>query len=320
MRLLQDSGKSEPTVAVGSDFAPSGRQFEISYEDQRAVIVEVGGGLREYRVGTRDVLDPYGIGDMCDGSHGAVLIPWPNRLADGRYSFDGKSYQVPVTEPSKRNAIHGLLSWRNWDVRASTPSQVVVGTVLRPMKGYPFCLDVRIAYELDGEGLRVTTSATNVGVTAAPWACGAHPYLSPGAGLVDEAVLEFDARLRLETDARQLPLAAVPVAGTPYDFSGGRQIGKLKIDYAFSELARDANGCARVRFTGVDDRQVELWCDRSYSLIEIFTGDTLAPHRRRRGLGVEPMTAPPNAFATGEGVRRLEPGCTTTHVWGVRLR
>lgn len=319
MRLLRDSAKSELAVAAGSDFVPSGRQFEISYGEQRAVVVEVGGGIREYRVGARDVLDPYDIAEMCDGSHGAPLIPWPNRLADGQYTFDGTTYQVPLTEPTKRNAIHGFLCWRNWQLHSITASQVVVGYVLRPMKGYPFCLDVCITYRLDDDGLRVTTSATNIGAATAPWACGAHPYLSPGAGLVDKAMLEFDAATRIETDERQLPVTEVGVADTPYDFRSAREIGGLKVDYAFRDLARDAAGCARVRLTGTDGRCSELWFDRSYSLVEIYTGDVLAPHRRRRGLGVEPMTAPPNAFATGELVVRLEPGQTATHVWGTRL-
>ena len=54
---------------------------------------------------------------MCDGAHGAPLIPWPNRLADGRYSFGGTEYQLALTEPENRNAIHGLLRWRNWRAR-----------------------------------------------------------------------------------------------------------------------------------------------------------------------------------------------------------
>src|SRR6201995_3123546 len=92
--------------------SPSGEQFEISHRGQRATIVEVGGGVREYAVDGRAVLDPYPLGAVCDGAHGAPLIPWPNRLADGRYSFDGSHYQLPLTEPGKRNAIHGLLRWR----------------------------------------------------------------------------------------------------------------------------------------------------------------------------------------------------------------
>jgi aldose 1-epimerase len=80
---------------------PSGEKFEIRADGQRATIVEVGGGLREYEVDGRPVIEPYSVDRMRDGAHGAPLIPWPNRLADGRYSFDGEEYQVPLTEPEK---------------------------------------------------------------------------------------------------------------------------------------------------------------------------------------------------------------------------
>lgn len=256
---------------------------------------------------------------MCDGAHGAPLVPWPNRLADGRYSFDGADHQVALSEPSTRTAIHGLLRWRNWELIERSASSVIMGSVLRPMAGFPFCLDVWVSYELGGDGLRVTTTATNIGPTAAPWACGAHPYLSPGEGLIDACLLEFAADLRVETDARQLPVADVAVARTVYDFGVARPIGALEIDFAFKGVARDEHGLAWVRLTGADGRCAELWCDSSYPVVEIYTGDTLAPSRRRRGLGVEPMSAPPNAFATGELLRRLEPGESTAHVWGVRL-
>src|SRR3954469_11586888 len=93
---------------------PSGQQFEIRHGDQRATVVEVGGSIREYYVGDRPVLDPFPVGRMADGGRGNVLVPWPNRLADGIYEWDGETQQVPLTEPEKQNAIHGLLRWRNW--------------------------------------------------------------------------------------------------------------------------------------------------------------------------------------------------------------
>jgi aldose 1-epimerase len=302
-----------------ADFTPSGDQYEISHGDQHAVVVEVGGGVREYRVGSRNVLDPYDAGAMCDGAHGAPLVPWPNRLADGKYSFGGNDYQVALTEPKSNTAIHGFLRWRNWQLLSRTPSRVVLGHVLHPLQGFPFCFDVRVAYELDDDGLRVTTTATNIGRQAAPWACGAHPYLSPGSGLIDSATLAFAAALRIDTDERQLPKADVPVARTPYDFSDPRLIGDTQIDYAFRDVDRDTEGRAWVRLRGVDGHTAELWCDASYPFVELFTGDTLLPDRRRHGLGVEPMSAPPNAFATGECVLKIAPGETTTHVWGARL-
>ncbi|MCA1656450.1 MAG: galactose mutarotase, partial [Actinobacteria bacterium] len=115
---------------------PSGEQFEISFGEARATIVEVGGGIRAYEHGGRPVLDPYPLEAMCDGAHGAPLIPWPNRLADGRYSFDGEEQQVALTEPPKDNAIHGLLRWRPWQVLERSPARVKVGARLFPMEGW----------------------------------------------------------------------------------------------------------------------------------------------------------------------------------------
>jgi aldose 1-epimerase len=299
---------------------PSGRQYEIRHGDQVAVVVEVGGGVREYQVGDRAVLDPYPREAMCDGAHGAPLVPWPNRLADGRYRFGGVDYQVALTEPEKGNAIHGLLRWRCWDVVRQDSNQITMGTRLYPLTGYPFVLDVEVHYTLDEEGLTVTTTATNCGEQACPYGCGQHPYLSPGGGLIDDAVLSFAAGTRIVTDPqRQLPTGTEPVAGSSFDFSQGRRLGDQQIDFAFTDLVRDGAGRAWVRLEGPDGRRAELWVDGSYPIVELFTGDTLRPHRRRRGLGAEPMTCPPNAFQSGDGVHRLAPGQAVTTCWGARL-
>jgi aldose 1-epimerase len=299
---------------------PSGRQYEIRYGEQVAVVVEVGRGVREYRVGDRAVVDPYPREAMCDGAHGTVLVPWPNRLAEGRYRFDGLDYQVAITEPDKGNAIHGLLRWRGWEAVRQESNRVTMGIRLYPLTGYPFLLDVTVDYVLDGEGLTVTTTATNRGERTCPYGCGQHPYLSPGDGLIDDAVLRFAAGTRIVTDPqRQLPTGTEPVAGGRCDFSQGRRLGDQRIDFAFTDLARDDAGRAWVRLEGPDGRRAELWVDQTYPIVELFTGDTLSPHRRRRGLGTEPMTCPPNAFQSGEGVRHLGPGQAVTTRWGARL-
>lgn len=300
--------------------SPSGQQFEIVHGEQRAVVVEVGGGIRRYDVGGRRVLDPYPRGAICDGAHGATLIPWPNRLADGRYSFDGSDYQVPLTEPAKHNAIHGFLRWRSWRLREQGPGRVVVGTVLRPQPSFPFTLDVTVEYVLDDAGLTTRTRATNIGDAACPYGAGHHPYLSPGSGRIDDCLLEFGAATRLVTDdERQLPVRDEAVAGTAYDFVVPRTLGPLRVDYAFTDLARGADGRAYVRLTGLDGRCAQLWVDETYPYLELYTGDTLDPERRRRGLGVEPMTCPPNALQSGRQVIRLSPGESRTTTWGITL-
>ncbi len=302
------------------DSAPSGEQFEIASGDQRATIVEVGGGIRTYTHGGRPVLHPYDRDAMCDGAHGTPLVPWPNRLEDGRYTFDGTEQQVALTEPDKRNAIHGFLQWRPWHAVEHGDDRVVMATRLHPRKGYPFALDVQVEYALAASGLTVRTSATNVGDRTCPYGSGQHPYLSPGNALVDDCVLELPARTRILTDVeRQLPIGTEPVDDTPFDFRSGQPVGELEVDFAFTDLSRDDEGLAWVRLTGTDGRRAELWVDETYPIIEIFTADTLAPERRRRGLGAEPMSCPPNAFRTGELVRNLRPGESVTASWGARL-
>lgn len=299
---------------------PSGEQFEIAHGEQRATIVEVGAGVREYEHAGRPVLDPYPLQAICDGAHGAPLIPWPNRLADGRYRFDGVEHQVALTEPDKRNAIHGFLRWRPWRALEHRQSRVVMGTRLYPLSGYPFALELQVDYALGDLGLVVTTTATNIGERACPFAAGQHPYLSPGAATIDACTLELAAATRVLTDPeRQLPTGTEPVAGTEFDFHSPRSLAGLQIDHAFTDLARDPAGRAAARLAAPDGRAVELWVDASHPLIQIYTGDTLAPARRRHGLGCEPMSAPPNAFQSGESVTRLEPGQSVSLSWGARL-
>ena len=300
---------------------PSGAQHEITHGDQRATVVEVGGGIRAYAAGERDVLDPFPLEAMSDGAHGLPLIPWPNRLQDGSYEFGGEQRQVDLTEPEKHNAIHGFLRWRNWDVVEHEAARVVMGTRLHPRPGYPWGLEVRVAYGLDDDGLTTTTTIENLAGEPCPVAAGQHPYLSPGAGAVlDDCTLQLDAATRILTDPeRQLPTGQEAVAGTDFDFRSPRSIGDLEIDFAFRDLGRDGAGRTWTRLTGPDGATAGLWVDEAYAFVELYTGDTLAPERRRRGLGCEPMTCAPNAFRSGDGLRVLEPGERLVARWGATL-
>jgi aldose 1-epimerase len=299
---------------------PSGEQFELVWGDQRATVVEVGGGIRAYSVGDRPVLDPFGREAMSDGAHGAPLIPWPNRLGDGRYSFDGVEYQLALTEPDRGNAIHGLLRWRNWSALERGSDRVVMGIRLHPMTGWPFPLELSIAYSLGAGGLTVETRARNAGKVRCPFGTGQHPYLSPGSGGLEHCVLHAPGSTRiLIDDGRALPCGSEPVAGTEFDFRSPRPIGALQLDDGFTGLERDADGLAWVSLTGADGRTVSLWCDDAYRVLQLYSGDTLAPERRRRGFAAEPMTCPANALQTGEGIAILEPGESFVGHWGVGL-
>jgi aldose 1-epimerase len=301
---------------------PSGRQHTIVHGEDRATVVEVGGGLRSYVAGGRELLDGYAEEEMATSARGQALIPWPNRLRDGRYTWDGVEHQAPLSEPEKGNAIHGFLRFASWTCLAQTTSSVDLGHVLHPRPGYPFTLGVRISYRIGPGGLTVTTTARNLGVQALPYASGQHPYLAAPTGpdgLVDACTLQAPGATSLPTDDRGIPTGREPVDAGPYDFRAGREVGEVELDLAFTDLQRDAEGRAWVCLRGPDGRGAALWLDEGYPYVELFTGDTVPdPQRRRRGLGVEPMTAPPNALQSGTEVHRLEPGASTTASWGIR--
>jgi aldose 1-epimerase len=297
---------------------PSGEQIEISAGDQRAVIVEVGAGLRAYTAGGRRLIDGYGEDDMASGGRGQVLMPWPNRIQDGSYEFAGRTHTLSLSEPAAGNAIHGLVRWAAWTVAEQAADRVVMRHALHPQPGYPFSLALSVEYALSDDGLRVVSSATNTGRDACPYGSGQHPYLTVETDTIDTLVMRVPARAVIRADGRGIPVATAPVEGTEYDFREPRAIGTTKFDNAYTDLERGDDGLARVelRHPG-DGTTVTLWLDGGYPYLQLFSGDTLPSASRRRGLAVEPMTCPANAFRSGESLLVLEPGESATAAWGI---
>lgn len=275
----------------------------------------MGGGLRTYAAG-RKVVDGYRRDEMCPAARGQQLAPWPNRLRGGAYAWDGAVHQLPLDEPEHANAIHGLVRWRPWNLVAHSAHVAKLALRLHPTPGYPFTVDLSVTYALSDGGLSVTTTARNAGRNPCPFAYGAHPYLAVGPR-VDSAVVHLPAETYLPTDSTLIPVGRAPVAGTPYDFRSPRPVGRARIDHTFADLGWGPGGRLEVTVTGREGAAV-LWAGPQYRYLHLYTGDHPDAGRRRRGLAVEPLTAPPNALATGEGLLRLEPAEEVSMSWGIR--
>lgn len=288
---------------------PTGQQYEISAGPYRAVAVEVGGGLREATVEDRPLLDGYAEDALPDGGRGQVLAPWPNRLRDGRWRWQGSELQLPLSEPAKGNASHGLVRWSAWSPLEQSADRVVLEHVLHPQPGYPFRLRLQVTYAVDAErGLSVRLTAVPLDGPA-PVALGMHPYVAPPAGgLVDDCVLHAPAATRLLVDDRLLPAGRAPVEGDA-DLRTPVLLGDRVLDLAYTD--RDGD---EVRLSQ-GGRTTVVTTDAPW--LQVFTGDTLAPPRRRQGLAVEPLTAPPDAFNSGEAAL-LEAGQELALRWTVR--
>jgi aldose 1-epimerase len=309
---------------VTADAVPvpaTGRQIELHAGDASAVVTEVGASIRVLRLAGRDVLDGVGPGEPALGGQGQALVPWPNRVRDGRYQFAGEEHQLALTEPEQGNAIHGLGRFLPWEIVDVAPGRARLRLSVFPQPGYPFALEVEVEYVLDAGGLAVRTTARNAGDAELPFGAGFHPYLTAGTARIDESLLHVEARTRLVADERGIPTGErLPVAGTEYDFTSPRPVGPTRLDTAYCDLDRAPDGRATVRLREPGGAGVDLWLDEQHPYLMLYTGDTLAaPERRRRSLAVEPMTCAPDALRNGAGLQVIAPGASFTCAWGISV-
>jgi aldose 1-epimerase len=299
--------------------APSGQQHVIGHGRAEVVVTEVGATLRSYTVGGAPVVDGFEVSEMCRDGRGQLLAPWPNRLGDGRYSFGGRQGRAAWDEPSRHNAIHGLVRYLPFQLRSRAQNTVTLGCRLLPQPGYPWSLTMEVEYHLGRNGLAVRIEATNIDDQPAPFGMGFHPYLTVGTASIDSARLQLRAGRYLRSDDRGLPVGDAAVTGSEMDFRVSRPIGPTRLDTCFTELARDHDDLARVELHHPDDgRSVTLWMDRAFSYVMAYTGDSVTPpERRRRSLAVEPMTCPPDSLRSGTDLVTLAPQGTWSGSWGI---
>ena len=285
---------------------PTGAQFELRRGRQRLVVTEVGAGMRSWTVGSNELLPSFTPGAYDATFSGRVLVPWPNRVRDGRYELDGVEHRLELSEPERRTALHGLVLQSRWRGVRTSARRVSLSYALSPRQGYPFELALSVSYELASGGVVMTLHATNVGTQRAPFGAGLHPYLTPGTTDVEDMVLEVPARARVPVDDRLLPTgAAVPVDGTELDFRRPRRLGRVPVDACFGELDRSPAGVARMRLgAGTGGGQLTVWMDERFRFVQVFTAEG--------AVAVEPMTCAPDAFNSGDGLVVLEPGASFT--------
>ncbi len=322
----QPTRTSTPSTTAASATLPprTGDQYTISHGRYRAVITEVGATLRILTCDGVDVTVPLGADDIVSCCHGQLLIPFPNRIAHGTYTFDGTTYQLPINEPARDNAIHGFAKEQYWTLVRLTESDVTLAWRMPPVAYYPFDIYVTATYTLDDDGLHVRVRAHNLGATAAPWALAMHPWIANGFdGYGDEidadnarCTLEIPADTHVCVDDNLIPTGTEPVDGTKFDFRTPRALTEQPYDDALTDVHHDASGNTTAVLTRPDGMRVRVGGDGTITSFQVCTGTGFPPEQHPAGVAVEPQTAYANAFATGVDLIRLEPGSTSeTHMF-----
>ncbi|MCM3778197.1 aldose 1-epimerase family protein [Microbacterium hydrocarbonoxydans] len=293
--------------------SPTGNQVHLQLGEVSAQIAQVGASLRSLRIGSVDLVAPYPEDAPTPSGSGVVLVPWPNRVRDGRWDDDGIERQLAITEPKFGNASHGLLRFTAYEITEGASAATLRAWVV-PQTGYPYLLETSVTYTLRADGIDVEHVITNRSETPAPVAVGSHPFLTIGDVAEADLVLRVSADTAIETDERMLPVGTHPIDPAVRD---GVRVGDVSLDTGFIDLERDADGLARHSLTAPDGRRLTLWQGEGYEVVQVFTTDKYPG--RPLAVAMEPMTAPADAFNSGTGLRRLAPGETWTLRWGITL-
>ena len=294
----------------------SGRQYLLRLGDYRAHIASVGASLRQLQWRGRDLVVPYEADEMRPYYRGAVLAPWPNRVADGRWRWNGDQLQLPLTEPERGHALHGLAAWLDWQPREVTADSVILTTTIWPQPGYPFLIELAVTWRLGSDGLECRLMADNGGAEAAPYGCGLHPYLIAPSGVLDEWSAHVPAERYLRIDER-LIANGLAAPGPELDFRAPRKIGPARIDHTYTEVQFGRSGQAAVAVTDASGRGSRIEFGQGTPWVQLWTADYPGEEGERAGLAVEPMSCPPNALQTGTDLVVLEPAQRHTAWWRV---
>ncbi|WP_066292050.1 aldose 1-epimerase family protein [Arthrobacter sp. B6] len=296
----------------------SGTEHSIAFGPYSAIITARGGALRELQYLGRDLVVTFGPeGDIPD-YRGVICAPWPNRLADGTYSYAGRSFRADLNEPERGTALHGLLTGVDWELRDHSADAVTLAGSVEASEAYPSGLEVSVTYRLSADGLAATVRTRNSGTETAPYGLCPHPYLVAGSSPLDEWTLELPAQEFLAVSAdRLLPGGMHEVGGHEFDFRVPRRLGSIRIDHAFTGIIRGEDGLAAVRVLDPAGTGVELEWDGNWPWVQVHTADK-PTGRDRLGLAVEPMTCPPDAFNSGTDLVHLAPGESHQAGWTIR--
>lgn len=300
----------------------TGTQFVLEHEGAAgpvtATVTELGSSLRRLRVGDVEIVQDYAADALPSQGSGIVLVPWPNRVAAGRWTWRDEPQQLDLTEPARGNATHGLLRNAGYRETDRSPGAITLSAPVFPQHGYPFRLDTSVRFELVDDGVTVTHGIHNASGTEAPVGIGVHPYLRVGNTPVRDCTVTVDAERYFEVDDRRIPTGSHPVEGTPFDLRGGLPLRDAELDVAFAGVAVH-DGAARHRLTAPDGAAVELWADPEFGFAQVFTSAIYETDAGRvDAVAIEPMTCAPDALNSGLGLRLLAPGDQWVVRWGLR--
>lgn len=241
----------------------------------------------------------------------AILFPFPSRIPNGKFTFEGTTYQLPINEPARNTAIHGFVHPNPYIVLEENASENSASLKLGyhydgSLSGYPFPFQLSITYTLRTNELTLQYDVKNVGSKNLPMAFGWHPYYKLGGGKTDEFEIEIPSSTIVTFDKQMIPTGTAPFAQ-----SGRHSLEAQVLDNCF---VLDSTKAETNVFYKKKDLQLTIFQDiEQLKYLVVYTPS------HRNTIAIEPLSSNVNALNSGEGLIVLKPNESTSGKMGVRL-
>ena len=236
----------------------------------------------------------------------AHLFPWGNRVRDGKYSFQGIDYQLSINEIAFNNAIHGFVSFANFEVIEEKVDEVEAILTLRynykaTQFGFPFpfVLDIQHIFSFD-EGLEINYFIKNTGQKAMPMVLGWHPYFKIEGETADDWQIDLPATHQYKSDSQMISADKVEV-----DFKGTMDLKGRTLDAVFA--VEPSSKVEAKLHSPKKNMTINIWQEGlkgGFSYMVVYIPAT------RDCIAIEPMTGNTDAFNSNDGLLILEAGKT----------
>lgn len=209
-----------------------------------------------------------------------VLFPYPNRVRAGKYTYEGKSYQLPVNLGP--NAIHGFAidaAWEVVDHGTDASGAFLTGRYQiskqspAMLPNWPSDATLQLQYRLSGRKLSLTATVANPTAHDLPYGFGIHPYfhtpLGPGGDLAHCRVVVPAAQYWVLDEF--LPTGERKPVDSRLDFQRGQPIQGLKLDDVLTGLQFEGDRCTCRLIDEKLNAEFRLSFDRSFREVVMYT-------------------------------------------------
>ena len=268
------------------------------------IYTSLGASLQELNLNGKNIISDLSPLTYNNTYASSLLFPFANRIKDGVYAYEGKTYQFPINEAGNNNALHGLVYNKTFQVIEQHTTETSASIKLQYIEnqesiGFPYTYNFQVIYILTHDALNIHVEVTNTDAKPFPFTMGWHPYFSSSD--LYNSTLNFDSNQQLVFDARCIT----------------QKVANIKNNPVFEVKDKQLDDCFILNSNqtqfNTPDYKLLISASSKENFLQIYTPP------KKNTIAIEPTTGVSDSFNNKIGLQILKPNAVYQLSWHVKL-